>query len=295
MGYVFLLFSLFAGASKGYCGKKTSGYVTEYKDVMFASSVRMVLCIIIGFAAVVIGGGSGYLLPDKNTLAISLLSGTANAAFVVLWLIAVKTGAYMMLDVFSTLGLVIPISASSILFGEKIGTNHIIGIIMLIVAAFIMCSYNNSIKQKITLPYLILLILCGMSNGFADLSQKMFVKAANGVPISIFNLYTYIFSSVILICCYFIFSFKSKDKKITDMKPIMIYICIMAVCMFLYLYFKTLSASYLSSVQLYPISQGGALILSTLMSAVFFGEKLNIKCIVGILLTFAALLIINLL
>ena len=34
MGYLFLAIALFAGATKGYCGKMTSGYVNEYKDAI---------------------------------------------------------------------------------------------------------------------------------------------------------------------------------------------------------------------------------------------------------------------
>ena len=45
----------------------------------------------------------------------------------------------------------------------------------------------------------------------------------------------------------------------------------------------------------YPSGQGGGLTLSMIMSAVLFKEKITVRCIVGILITFAALLIINLL
>ena len=47
--------------------------------------------------------------------------------------------------------------------------------------------------------------------------------------------------------------------------------------------------------RLYPLFQGSALTMSTIMSAVFFNERLNVKCIVGILISFIALIIINVL
>ena len=50
MGYLFLALSLLCGATKGFCGKKTSGFVREYKDAMFANFIRMLFCIAIGFA-----------------------------------------------------------------------------------------------------------------------------------------------------------------------------------------------------------------------------------------------------
>ena len=53
MGYIFLLTALVAGATKGYCGKKTSGFVNEYKDAMLANSIRMVFCTLIGLCMVI--------------------------------------------------------------------------------------------------------------------------------------------------------------------------------------------------------------------------------------------------
>ena len=73
------------------------------------------------------------------------------------------------------------------------------------------------------------------------------------------------------------------------------YVTVMSLCLFLHSLFSTMAAGYLTSSQLYPLMQGGSLVLSMLMSAVCFGEKINIRCVIGIGITFAALLCINLL
>ena len=78
------------------------------------------------------------------------------------------------------------------------------------------------------------------------------------------------------------------------MKKIFLYIFIMSVCLFANSYFKTLAAGYLNAVLMYPLSQGGALILSAIMSATLFKEKLTAKAIIGIFVAFAGLLVINL-
>ena len=116
MGYLFLLATLISGATKGYCGKKTSGYVSEYKDAMTANVIRMILCIFIGLGMIVFNGNIKSLHIDNIVLAVSLFSGIANSAFVVLWLIAVKKRAYMMLDVFCMLGILIPLIGCDIFF-----------------------------------------------------------------------------------------------------------------------------------------------------------------------------------
>ena len=69
----------------------------------------------------------------------------------------------------------------------------------------------------------------------------------------------------------------------------------MAVCLFLNSLFKTYAALYLDAAILYPLNMGAALMLSSLMAAVFFGEKLKWKSILAIALAFTALITINML
>jgi multidrug transporter EmrE-like cation transporter len=73
------------------------------------------------------------------------------------------------------------------------------------------------------------------------------------------------------------------------------YIVIMSVMLIANSYFKTKAATHLDSAQLYPLNQGMALILSTLMASVFFKEKLTLKCVVGIFIAFIGLIVMNVL
>ena len=298
MGCLFLAISLFAGATKGYCGKKTSGYVNGYKDAMLANTIRMVLCTLIGAVLIIAGGDIGCLAPNPQILAISALSGVTTSVFVVCWLISVKKGAYMMLDVFLMLGVLVPIIAGQFVFGEAIKLTQWIGIGVLFVAVMIMCSYNNSIKEKMSLSAMVLLIVCGVANGLTDFSQKLFVKQFSGVPISVFNFYTYVFSAAVLGVFLIIFSIKERSQStagVSWLKHIFGYIAVMSVCLFANSFFKTKAAGFLDSAQLYPLNQGLALMLSSIMSAVLFNERLTFKCIIGLVLSFAGLIIINVL
>lgn len=298
MGYLFLAISLFAGVTKGYCGKKTSGYVNGYKDAMLANTIRMVLCTLIGIILIIASGNVEQLRPTPQILAISALSGVTTSAFVVCWLISVKKGAYMMLDVFLMLGVLVPIIAGQFLFGETIKLTQWMGIAVLFLAVVIMCSYNNSIKEKISISSLVLLIICGLSNGLTDFSQKLFVKQLSDISISVFNFYTYVFSAIVLGVFLMVFSIREKGQStegIAGLKNIFGYIMVMSICLFVNSYFKTKSASYLDSAQLYPLNQGLSLTLSSIMSASLFHERLTLKCIIGLVLSFVGLIIINVL
>lgn len=297
MGYLLSLISVFACTTKGFCGKKISAYTKEYRSAMLSNSLRMLICIAIGAVFVIADGGFSAFAVSGKVLLISALSGVMTSLLVISWLLSVRRGAYMMVDVFITLGVTVPIILSSLLFNEEMRLNQIIGLVILFSATFIMCSYNNQIKTKLTFSTFLLLVLTGLSNGLADFSQKLFIKEADGALTSSFNFYTYVFSALTLIIVFALCIDKKKGIKesVEAVKKSYVYIIIMAIALFATSYFKTLAAKHLLAAELYPLYQGTLLILSAFMSAIFFGEKIKPKCIIGIILTFIGLVIMNVL
>ena len=164
-----------------------------------------------------------------------------------------------------------------------------------------MCSFNNSVKKdKLNLPSILLLVVCGLANGLTDFSQKWFVKESGEMPISVFNFYTYVFSALTLRLVYLFFLWR--EPRGTDegaegfsLKKILGYVAIMSICLFANSYCKTLAAGYLDSALLYPLNQGAALILSSIMAATLFHERLTPKAIIGLVTAFAGLIVINVL
>ncbi len=295
MGYVLLAISLLAGVTKAYCGKRTSGYTKEFKDAALANMLRMIFCVLIGFVLTAFQSGIASFKVNGTVLAIAALSGIASSIFVVSWLLSVKKGAYMMVEVFVMLGMIVPLAGSYIFFAETIKPAQFAGLAVLFAAVLIMCSYNSGVKGKITKSALALLLVSGLSSGFADFSQKLFVEYTDSAPVAVFNFYTYIFSAIVLGCSFVFLSVKGNAKDRTvNIKSIIGYIIIMAVCLFANSYFQTQAAVYLPAAQLYPLAKGISLILSMLMSAIFFKERISAKCILGIILAFSGLLIINL-
>ena len=299
MGYLFLSFSLLAGATKGCCGKKMGNYAKETVPAVRMNLLRMGFCILFGVLMMLMMGEIGAFTLSPRVLLLSLLSGVSTALFVVTWLLAVRKSAYMMLDIFLTLGTVVPMITGIFLFGEPVLLRQWLGFGVLVAAAALMCSYNNALKSRMTLSGFGLLVLCGLANGVTDLSQKWFVKPATGTPATVFNLYTYVFAALTLFLIWFFLFLRARGKNDGERegafpRRVILFVLVMSLMLILSSYFKTLAAGYLDSARLYPLSQGAALVLSTLMAAVFFGEKPNFKCIAGIVMAFAGLLIMNL-
>ncbi len=299
MGYLFLTLALAAGITKAYCGKKTSHYTADIKDAMLANAIRMLFCICIGLILILLQGELRFMNPTLSVLLISAFSGISTAVFVVTWLLSVKKSAYMMVEVFIMLGVLIPMSLGSLFFHESIRLTSWLGMAVLTAATVIMYSYNNTQKQKLSKIALLLLFICGISSGLADFSQKLFVRTLPEIPASVFNFYTYVFSALFLVPSYLLLRKRDAEndavKNTSVFSKIFGYILVMSVCLFANSYFKTKAAVYLDSAKLYPLNQGCALILSTFMSAFLFKEKITLRCAVGLLLAFAGLILINVL
>ncbi|MBQ8426755.1 MAG: EamA family transporter [Clostridia bacterium] len=313
MGYFYLGVALITSKMKAFCSKKISGLTSNTENYFFISAVRMLFCVLFGFIfALAITGNINSFGIDGITLIISLISGISSATFVITWLLAIRTSAFAMLDVFLTLGIIVPLLLCSIFFGEKIVWLKWIGIILLIIAVYIMCLYSSSIKGKITFKGMVFLLICGFANGLSHFTEKWFSyqmqhhlsSGESVIDTAGFNVYTYLFATLILITCYILArTFKTKKEKSSYtasmdnavLRRALNLVVIMAICLFLHSYFCTLAANRLPSSELYPLQQGLSLILSVAMSRILFKEKITAKCIVGVILTFIALLIINVL
>lgn len=297
IGYLFLCGALLCGVTKGYCGKKSSGTIRVTSDALLVNTLRMLLCILIGALLLTIQGG--WSAPSGDTIWISALSGIFTAAFTVCWLLAVKQSAYMLVDVFLLSGTILPIALSCLFLKESVRPLQMLGILLLIFAAYLISAHGKENKAKIRPRDLALPILAALSNGMVDFSQKLFVAKTGGGANTQFTLFTYVFALVLLgVVCLVL---RKRDAKRGDatpprqvLLPIAGYVAVMALCLFLHAYLKTAAAAHLPSASLYPLSQGGALVLSALMATLLLKEKLGLRAILGIVLAFGALLLINL-
>ena len=266
------------------------------RSAAFLNLIRMLLCIGFSFLLLLFMGELDALTLSPGVIGISALSGVSTSVFVVTWLLSVRKNAYMMIDVFLMLGTLVPIVTGAVLYSDSISLRQWLGFALLLLAVWIMCSYSASVKERFSIPSLLLLLFCGLANGVTSFSQKIFVSTVSDVPIAIFNLYTYLFAAITLAAYFFLSSGKEKlsFSKETGMRRAYIYVSIMAIALTAHSYFTTTAALFLDPVRLYPLNQGAGLILSTLMARFLFGEKLKARAIFGILLSFVALLIINL-
>lgn len=292
VGYFYVVLSVFAGTAKGVVTKKLSGSVQSSADNFFINGFRMFFCTLIGLVVVLCTQGPSALAVDGAALAISFLSAVSFSFFVYAWIQCVQTGAVVMVDVFLTAGVAIPVIGGCLLWGGNVSVRQWIGMGILVVGVLILCSYNNSIKQRMSKRLVFWLLVCGAANGVASLSQKMFHTFCPLQDTSVFNFYTYFFSMLLFGGALL----RKKTNLLSHMRDRRLMLQIGSVSVFLYLnlMFKMLAGLTLTAVQLYPFSQGLGIVNSSVSAMIFFRERITVRCVIGILVSICALLLINL-
>lgn len=292
MGYMFIILALSVGLIKGFCGKKISGVVSTVKGTFYMNMLRMLICVIIGFFIAMAGGISTFKI-DLKTLLITAVSGISTAMFVVSWVFCVRKGAYVMIEVFLMLGGGLTIALCKLFFNEPVLINQLAGFVLLVIASYIMCSYSSNIKGEFSFSSFLLLVAAGVFNGLTDFSQKWFVYSNPDGNVGVFNFYTYVFAAAVLLISFAIAEKTEKAENDGKSLKVCLVICVMAVCLFAYSYFKTMAAIYVPAAILYPLTSGLALVLSALMAAIFFKERITIKSVIGIIIAITAIIIMN--
>ncbi|MBR5307471.1 MAG: DMT family transporter [Clostridia bacterium] len=292
MGYIFLFTALLAGSAKGFAGKKISGIITTPKQSVLSNFMRMIICIVISVAVLLLETKGQSLMPDRGAILVGILSGITLSAFTVTWMLAIRHGAFMLISVAQTFGMIVTLACSFVVFREPVTARQYAGIVILVIAVLIMASYSNKIVGALT-PYgITMLVLYGVSCGLYDFSGKLFTSFSDS-PISTFNLITYFVSALFLGA---VFLLPSKGEKINAaefVRKTIIAVFFMSVCLFVNSYFMTLTTKHLPPAQLYPLSRAGGMILASVMSSVFFKERITARCVVGLCLSFVALLLLK--
>ena len=291
MGYLCILILLLAGATKGYMGKKISNNVGSYRQAAFINMFRMFICVAVSSLSFVIECSQSGFVIDKEAIIYGCLMGVTLSLFIITWLLAVQNGAFMLVSVAQMFGTVITLVCSFLVFREPILPKQFVAVGILIVAVLIMVSYSSGIKGKLSKFGILMIVLCGLSCGINDFSLKLF-RVFSNANISTLNFISYIFSTIVLAIVVVLPS-QDKFNKKELLKSDFWTVAIMSVCLFINSYFKTMANDYLSVAQVYPISQAGGLILSALMSTIFFKEKITWRCVIGLILAFVAVILLK--
>lgn len=282
MGYMFLIMSMAGGLGKGLLGRKVSGDVTDFKDCMYVNIMRLLFCALLGLMVVFATNSGSFSGMTGGEIRIYSISAISTAMFLVCWMYAYKSEAYVFLNIFIMLGSIVTCVCGLVVYKEPIPISKWISLAIIMCAVVIMSGYNHQLGKKIG-KHAVILVLGTISSAMADFSQTMYVREIGG-EVMRFNFYTYGFALLLLIAVYLVYAsihkVKGDDKKLTynlhTKKSIILYFTI-AACLYMNALTKTMANRTMDISQIYPVLSGATLIASAVMAHILFKEKINKK------------------
>lgn len=293
MGYLLLFVAALASSIKGFAGKRSSRYVQRMPEVMLTNALRMLLCLLISSAIAVLTESRG-LKAERSTMLCALLYGAMLASNVAVWIMCARESGYLLISVFSMMGMLVSLLCSSLFLHDSIRMIQLPGIVLLIGASIVMCRHRRGQDTKLTRRSLMLLIANTLAGGLCDFAQKLFADMNVGDSTAVYSFYCYVFAAAFLLCGYMSICRGNGRFQPSVIHRVFPFTCMMAVTQFINTYARTLAGGLLPAAQFYPVYKGMETILGVLMAAFMLREKPDARALIGVSMAFAALLLIRL-
>ena len=290
IGYILIVFATLCGNAKGFAGKKSSEALTTLSRKLYFGAVRTGMCALLGLCIWLCEGA--FCEVGADAILISVVSGLSQGICMLVWITAVRSSAYVKLDIFCQAGMVIPCIFAAPLLGETVSVWQYIALGVLVVAIILVSDKGKNKCGKMKLWDLFLLITVWVTSGLNSLTIKLYANVVEDGK-SLFNLITFAVAAAFFFV-YFLFS-KKEGKMNLPKKHYFLYMPIMVVALYLYTFLQVEAAKYLDAMIMFPLQTVLGLLVSALMAVLLFKEKLTAKNIVGMVLSAASIVAMNML
>lgn len=284
--------------------KMASNEVENIPTVLVYGAYRNAISAAFGLMLVLISG-NGFGLGATGLL-ISLCSGVMLSVSGYCGIMCLKTGTVSVSSIFSTAGILIPIIAG-VFFGIPVSAVQCVGLALFFVSAFLLIRDSRNTTGKFTAGAFFLLVGCLFAEGLTMLSQQAFTKYVPDGSVSAFSFITFCIAALSNLIMFAFF----RNKKIPvpgEEKPdppaapaqsvkfsrrLIISGFALAVAVFVINQFATMSTALVPPVILFTFINGGGAVISTVVAAIMYKEKLTPQKIAGVAVGIASLVIVK--
>jgi len=241
----------------------TNDHIYRFNMIMYA------VCIAL-FGIAVLGGQVSFF-----TIVLGLLFGVVTALSNFYKMCALTSGPMHITLLVITSSMIIP-AMSGVFFGESFSPFKLVAVFVLI--AFIYLSFDKTDNKKINRPWLFSCVLAFLFQGGIGVLQKIHQFSKYKGELNCFLLVAFICSLI-----YSRMRAQKSYKELNFRKKHIIIAFVCGVCTYAMNFLNLRLSGLLPSQLFFPIVNGSAIILSSLMSALLFKEHLSKKQTVGLI------------
>ncbi len=289
--YIFII--LLFRVVQAFFNKRSSNGITNTTMLVGYSAFKNAVSAVLGLMLIIVLN-NGFKV-DWLTMLIAAFSGLTLFFSGFCSIYAMKSGTVSLNSIFGTAGMIIPIIAGVLLFGKSVAPMQVVGLCLFFVSAYLMIGASKRIYSNFSYKTLLLLIGSMIANGCTMLAQQMFTTYVPEGDVSVFSFFSFAIIAVLSALFYKGLTVADKEKKgkgsIT--KDLIICGIALAVSVFVINQLATMCTKLVSPVILFTFINGGGTIISTIVAAIVYREKISKKNAAGITLGIISLILIK--
>lgn len=296
MGALYIGIILLFRVVQAVFNKRSSNEIKNIPMLVGYTSFKSAVSAVLGLLLILVLGNGFHA--DWRTVLIASFSGLTLFFSTFCGIYAMKSGTVSLSSMFGTAGMIIPLIAGVFLFDQPIHIIQWAGVGLFFVAAWMLIGSSKKIYTNFSFKTLLLLIGSLISNGCTMLAQQMFTAYVPDGDVSVFSFLSFGIIAILgSITFLFMKNQKSKDtEETTDSSKKTLFICgvALAIAVFVINQLATLSTTLVSPVILFTFINGGGTIISTVVAAILYKEKLSRRTVAGVVLGILSLVVIKL-
>lgn len=205
--------------------------------------------------------------------------------------LAIKHGPLSLSSLVFQYSLLIPTFYGLIVYREPLKPSLIIGLLLLAISLFLVNKRSEKAEMKISLRWLIFLLIGFAGNGFCSTVQKIQQYDFGGKYKSEFMIIAITVSSVVLFCISF---FTEKKNALNSLKNGLVWIVICGLANGGVNFGTMVLTNVMSASVMFPIISAGSVIITCIASILIYKEQLSKAQITGFAVGIAAIVSMNL-
>ena len=209
---------------------------------------------------------------------------------------AMKSGTISLNSMFSTAGMLVPLIAGVFLFDQPIRPMQWAGVGVFMISAWLLIGSSRDIFNGFSIKTLFLLLGSMLANGGTMLAQQMFTAYVPDGNVTVFSFLSFgIIAILTFVTSFFMGKQREAAGKTKDKLSRALIICafFLASAVFVINQLATLSTALVSPVILFTFINGGGTVISTIVAAIVYNERLTKKSVVGVILGIVSLVIVK--
>lgn len=293
MGTVYIAIILVCRVAQSLCNKQTSEKISNISRFFKYSAFSQLLSAFLALMLILIAQ-NGFSC-NVTTLAISSFSGTMLVLGSWFNILALKNGTIALASMFGTAGILIPCIAGIFLFDTPMSPGQWSGVGLFFLAAYFLISSSSRIYSRFSVKAFFLLLGVMFTNGFTMLAQQMFTFYVPNGDVSVFSFLSFgIVGVFMLIMSLAHTETRKADQEETKLTAKLLCLgTVLSIAVFVINQLATLATALVPPAVLFTFINGGGTIISAIVAALCFHERLTAKSITGIILGVLSMVLVK--